>query len=414
MECGRACLTTAVRRRMCSAIRFMRAANPATDSLFDGGPPSKIEHRLGLVKPDDPRIARRASLVVLIGWFPLLVLSTVQEILLHNGSLRAFMLDFGAYGRFLIAAPLFIMAESSCVPALGRITRHFLDSGIVRDRDRLRFERALRSTRRLLNSTLAEILTVVFAYGAVAALRASAHTPTLPQWSVQQQSQGFVLSAAGHWQAWVSLPLLLILFFGWMWRQLLWCQLMLRIARLDLKLIAAHPDGAGGLKFVGTALRGYQPFVFALATIVAGGLANQIRAGASLGDLRFFVAGIAVFVVVVFVGPFVVFTPALRRLKDRGTLEYGALSCDMGHEFESKWMKNGGSNVKTEALEAPDFSATTDLYSISSNVYKIRYLPVDPRGIVELIVFTLLPFVPLVLMVVPMQVLLKGLRQILF
>src|SRR5262245_41502996 len=99
---------------MCSAIGSMRATNPVTDGLFNGGPPFKIEHRLGLVKPDDPRIARRASIVALIGWFPLLVLATAQEILLHNGSLRAFLLDFGAYGRFLIAAPLFILAESSC------------------------------------------------------------------------------------------------------------------------------------------------------------------------------------------------------------------------------------------------------------------------------------------------------------
>ena len=105
------------------------------DSLFDGGPPLKIEQNLGLIKPNDPGIVRRVSIVVLIGWVPLLVLTAVQDLLQNNGSWRAFMLDFGAYARFMFAAPLFNFAESRCLPALGRTTRHFIDSKIVREED---------------------------------------------------------------------------------------------------------------------------------------------------------------------------------------------------------------------------------------------------------------------------------------
>src|SRR5262245_37549385 len=187
-------------------VACMNATNPTMDNLFDGGPPLKIEHLLRLVKPDDPGIARRALIVALIGWFPLLLLTAFQELLHQNGSLWEFMLDFGAYGRFLLAAPIFILAESWCLPALGKITRHFLDFEIVRERDSERFDTAVRTTRRLLNSTLAEILTVVLAYAAAAALRVSVHIPNLPGWSVAPESHGFALSAAGLWQLWVSLP----------------------------------------------------------------------------------------------------------------------------------------------------------------------------------------------------------------
>jgi hypothetical protein len=147
---------------------------------------------------------------------------------------------------------------------------------------------------------------------------------------------------------------------------------------------------------------------------VAGGLANQIRVGASLNDFRLLVVAFLLFVLAFFVAPFLVFTPALRRLRNRGTVEYGTLSCAVGHEFEAKWLNNGGRNDKSEALSAPDFSSTTDLYSIVSNVYQIRYLPFGSKEVGELIVFTLLPFVPVVLLSVPVDTLLRDLKQILF
>jgi hypothetical protein len=391
----------------------MNATNPAVERLFYGGPPLKIERLLHLVKPDDPGITRRALIAVLIGWVPLLVLTAIQEFLYRNGSLGGFMLDFGAYGRFLVAAPLFVLAESF-LPRLGRIARHFLDSGLVRDAESERFETALRATRKRLNSTVAEVLAVVLAYAAAAALRTSVHIPSLPGWSVQPESHGRELSAAGLWQLWISLPLLFVLLFGWMWRQFLWFRLIWRISRFDLKLIAAHPDGAGGLGFLGGALWGYVPIALALGTIGAGGVANQIREGASLYDMRFLVAGLVLFVVAFFVGPFLVFIPTLRGLKVRGALDYGTLSCTLGHEFEGEWIEKGIEHRKAEVLQAPDFSATTDLYSIASNVYQIRYLPLNPKAVVELIVFTLIPFVPVVLLSVPPEALMRVLRQILF
>jgi len=108
-----------------------------------------------------------------------------------------------------------------------------------------------------------------------------------------------------------------------------------------------------------------------------------------------------------------VFTPVLRSLRVRGSVEYGTLSCVVGHAFEAKWISNDAGNGRSDALEAPDFSATTDLYSIASNVYQMRYLPLGPKAVGELIVFTLLPFVPVVLLSVPIDTLLQELKKIL-
>jgi hypothetical protein len=60
-------------------------------------------------------------------------------------------------------------------------------------------------------------------------------------------------------------------------------------------------------------------------------------------------------------------------------------------------------------LEVSDFSATTDLYQVASNVYAMRVIPIDLRNLVLLMLATLLPFVPVALMGVPLDVVLSKL-----
>jgi hypothetical protein len=83
--------------------------------LFDGGPPSRLQRSLGLVKPNEPRTVWRVILAVLVGWVPLVVLAAAQDLTLGADRARALLLDFAVYARFLIAAPLFIIAEPVCL-----------------------------------------------------------------------------------------------------------------------------------------------------------------------------------------------------------------------------------------------------------------------------------------------------------
>src|SRR5262245_50885741 len=88
--------------------------------LLYGGPPHWLQRSLGLIKPGDPMIARRAELVILVGWVPLVVLAVAQSFILRNQMAKSFFSDFAVYARSLIAAPLFILAEADCIPLLGR------------------------------------------------------------------------------------------------------------------------------------------------------------------------------------------------------------------------------------------------------------------------------------------------------
>jgi hypothetical protein len=384
----------------------------ASDSFrFDGGPPLRLERCLGLVKPDDRCTRRRVFLAVSIGWAPLAILSAVRQAVTGDGSFWSFVQDFGAHSRFLIAVPLLITADSWCLPRLSRISEHFFNSGIVTGEDREKLRTELASTNRLLNSIWAEMLAVIAAYVAVLGLILAVPFLVLPEWQAQQDNVGFTFTAAGRWHVLVSIPLLILLFFGWVWRQFVWLKLLRSISRLDLQLIPAHPDHVGGLGFMGSALRGYWPLCLAFATVVAGRMGNDLWRGSTLYESRFMVAGLFGFILVFFLVPFIVFMPKLRQLRERGQFVYGSLGLSMGREFEGIWLK-GRTSFSREILEKQDFSATTDLYSIIGNTHDIRYFPIPFRPIRELMLITLLPFAPVVLSVVPFEVLITEMTKL--
>jgi hypothetical protein len=372
------------------------------DALFEHGPPSRLQQRVGLVKPDNLNIRRRALLFVLIGWAPLVVLAILQTAVLGTDDVVSVLRQIGIHARYLVAVPLLVVAEAACAPQLNLIVRNFIESGIVDQRDLPRIDHAVASTRTLLRSPAAELAVVALAYLVALATALSYPAAQLPTWAV---SGGItpVYSPAGWWHTLISLPLLLALIFGWLWRLALWARLLWLISRLDLRLVASHPDRCAGLSFLGHSVRAFAVVALALAVITAGRSAYLVLAGAELPTKNFYFSiGLMLGTLVLFVAPLLTFTPTLARTWRRGTLKYDALADRVGHSFEHKWI-GSGDKVDSGALERPDFSATTDLYSIVANVHAIRFVPVDLKDVVTLVAAMLLPFVPVVLLAFPLD-----------
>jgi hypothetical protein len=382
-------------------------------ALFGHAPPMGVQRWLGLVKPNQLHSGRRALLVVLIGWVPIVLLTLVQVAVRGGDSITSLLFETGAHARYLVAAPLLIIAEGQCATRLGATVRYFIESGLVPDARRAEFEAAVTSTRRLLDSTTAEIAAFALAY-LVAVLSLVVYSPDeIPIW---HKSTGIAsgYSAAGWWHVLVSLPLLLVLIFGWLWRLALWARLLWLISRLDLRLIASHPDHAAGLGFIGHSLSAFSIVALALATLAAGRSAHLVLLGGALPTPSLlFNVGYLVFLLALFVAPLLVFTPTLLRAWQRGTIEYDALAARIGKTFEGKWLDRGGS-VDRAALEKPDFSATADLYAVASNVGAIRFVPFDLKNLIALTVALLLPFVPVVLLAIPVKTILQSLQKLLF
>jgi hypothetical protein len=379
------------------------------ESLFGPGPFPHFQRSLGLFRPVGTNIVPRALTCVLIGWFPLLVLVFATSMSRWSAA-WSFVTDFGTHARSLIAAPLFIFCEPRCLQKLAAIVSHFVKAGAIDKDERPRFNALVASNRTLINGTLAEVVAILLAYAI--ALTLVQHLPALGMrpWYLTEAN---TMSLAGWWYSFVSLPLLLILFFGWLWRIVLWGRFLVHVATMKLCLIAAHPDRACGLKFLNSSLVAFMPLAFTFGVIAAGASANQLfYRGATQDDIQVIVAGLIVIVLLLFVGPLLIFIVKLHAKKVEGIYSYGALADDVGRQFEEKWFRNY-EEFRSGALEAPDFSATTDLYQVVANVHDMKLFPFELRAVVSLVVAALLPFVPVVLMMMPVKAIVTELARLL-
>lgn len=379
------------------------------DSLFGNGPFPHFQRSLGLFRPVGTNIGPRVFTCVLVGWFPLLLLVFVTSAPGWS-ALWSFSTDFGTHARSLIAAPLFIFCEPRCLQKLAAIVNHFVKAGVIQKDELPRFEALVASNRSLMNGTLAEVVALVVAYAIATAL--ARHLPALGMRPWYMTSEN-TMSLAGFWYSFVSLPLLLILFFGWLWRIVLWGRFLVRIAAMKLRLIAAHPDRASGLKFLNSSLVGFMPLAFTFGVITAGASANQLLYNNATADtVQKLAIGLTVVVLILFVGPLLIFVFKLHAKKVEGIYSYGALADDVGRQFEEKWLTNYD-RFRSGALEAPDFSATTDLYQVVANVHDMKLFPFELRAVVILVVAALLPFVPVVLMMMPIKLIVTELARLL-
>jgi hypothetical protein len=381
----------------------------ADHTLFRGGPPEKLQRLTGLTRDDRRHTLRLCVIAVLVMWLPLAVLSAIHGDLMGRASWDPFLLDFGAQTRFLLVPPLLLFAESLCWPRLGALAAQFLEGGLIGAADYPRYREAVASTGRLMRSTRVEVGAVMLAYAVSLALLVSHPVSALPGWHGIYTATTITLTPAGWWAALVSLPLLLLLEFGWIWRLCLWTRFLWRMNRLDLRLVAAHPDHSAGLRFLGYSLRAFLPLGFVFGVIVAGPVLNLVvHLGRPPLQFKYLIGGTALLAVAVLAGPLLIFVFRLIEEQRRGMLSYGMLAQRMGEEFEHKWLASGA-RPGAEALAASDFSATTDLYSIVSNVYAMQIVPLDLKNLLLLLVVTMLPFVPVALLSAPIDVILGKL-----
>jgi hypothetical protein len=382
----------------------MSTADAAFDEqLFREAPPFLPGRSGGGIA--ELRTAPKALLVVVVGWVPVVLLTFAQALAAGMDIFWSLLFDVAVHARYLGAAPLLVLAEAVCAPRLGEIVHHFLDRGIVEARHRPQFREAVDSTRRLLRAPAAAV--VIFCGAALIVLAAAvARQSDVPLWA---QQTGVVpqFSPAGWWVILVSVPLLVVLILGWAWRVVLWTRLLWRISRLEPRVVVSHPDHCGGLAFLGHSVGAFAIVALAIAVVLAARSAEFVLSGGGVPTPYLIVnAAVLVVLAVTFVVPLIVFVPAIATAQLRETLRYDDLAAEVGRAFEERWL--GSPSSRADALQRPDFSATADLYQIVANVHAMRPLPVDLKDLAALVVAMLLPFLPVLLLVVPASVIWKG------
>jgi hypothetical protein len=383
------------------------------EDLFEATSSFTMLQHVGLGRRGSSGVSTNIIRIVLIGWAPLIILAAVQDLVWHGNTIRSLLSEIGVHARYLIAAPLLIVAEARYAQQLNAILHQFVETGVIRDKEQGRFHAALASTRKLLSSGTARAAIIGLAYLIAVWGSSSYDYGELPPWS-RYGGALQTYSLAGWWHLLVSLPLLLVLILTLLWRLALWTRLLRLIARLDLHLVASHPDHAAGLGFVGHSIRAFSFAALALTTIAAGRTAHLALTSGHLPTSNlYFNTGMVIVVLAIFVCPLLVFMPVLLRTWQSATLRYDALAERIGAAFEAKWLGGTKGDLRF-GLETPDFSATADLYSVVASAHAMRLVPVSIKNLAVLAGMTLIPFVPIPFIAIPPDALFQYLKGLLF
>jgi hypothetical protein len=383
-------------------------------SLTKGGLFFKLLVRMRLMNPDLAPAPRRAVVLALFAWLPLLILSAFQGLAL-GGSVRIpFLFDFPISVRLLLTLPLLILAESVIDVRTRMVVKHFIQSGLVRKNDHSAFESSIQQVLRMWNSLLAEGVIAGLVIFSAAFLRLE-FSGTSSTWQFLVSPSGATRTLAGWWHVIVSIPVVMFLMFRWFWRYLIWCWFLWRISRLDLHLVPTHPDMAAGLGFLGLAQAKYAIIIFALSSLLSSQMGQEILfGGASLASYRMTILGFVALILITFLGPLLVFSPKLFDTKREGLLEYGTLANEYTQCFERKWIRREA--PEGEALiGSADIQSLADLANSFEIVRKMRPAPFDlMTAILPMVAAAAIPFLPLLLTVFPLEEIVKNVIGMLF
>ena len=382
-------------------------------SVIRGGPGYWLQVRLGVADEERRGIAFRALVLVLVCWFPLLILSFTEGLAYGHGLQIPFLEDFAVNVRFLISLPILVLAEIGIDRRLRAIVTHFVESGLVKAADLPSFEGILKNVMWLRDRILPEltILAIVFLQSFLAR-----HSEVLmtgvSNWHFVRTATGEHLSLAGAWFAVISSPIFRFLLLRWVWRIFLWSFFLWRVSRVNLQLVPTHPDQAAGLGFLSEGQRRLSSIVFAGGVVMAGQVANAItHQGATLSSLKFVIGSYGVMAILILVAPLLLMSPALLKVKRQGILDYGALANTYTQSFDEKWVH--GKSQGDALLGSSDIQSLADLSNSFAIIRDMRPVPVNKNTLIALALAAVLPFAPVVLIVTPADELIKAVLKML-
>jgi len=380
-------------------------------SLVLGGPLFQLLRRAHLTDDQLGMVVRRIIAAILIAWVPLLILTVADGGFVDEARKAPFFEDVGFHLRFLVVAPMLIASELLVHERLFPLVRQFESRQLIKPADAGRFADAAAAAMRWRNSILAEalLLVVVYVAGGLFTLHRYRELGA-GGWYASGSGDG--LSRAGYWLVFVSLPLLQFLLLRWYFRLAVWGAFLWRVSRLDLDLLATHPDRSGGLGFLGGSLVAFMPIAGAHGALFAGMIADRILfTGATLPQFQLDIMGGAAFLLAVFAGPLLVFMPRLAQVKRAGLMEFGALAQTYVRDFRGKWIW-GLAQVDEPLIGSGDIQSLADLGNSYEVTRQMRITPISLRAAVNFTAAFLAPIVPLALTMMPAEKLVQRLLDL--
>jgi hypothetical protein len=372
-------------------------------SFVRGGPFFRAQQAVGLIRPNKWNLGRRITVVIVITWLPLFVLTA----LLNFQGLDSLLRDYRVHARLLIALPVLLFGELLMEARFGAVMSHIRRAGLLEAPDLDYMDGVISTLVRLRDAVLPELAVLVLLIIHTAASYKGLVDPT--PWLARGAGANLQLSAAGWYTVLVSAPIFQFVVGLGLWKWLLWVIFAFKFSRRNLRLVPTHPDEHGGLGFLGLTPAAFAPVAFAASTVIGATWRYDIlHHGAHLKD--FMLPTIALVMIVAFValGPLVFFVPRLEALRRRGILEYGILGQLHSTDFHEKWILHRAGH-EAEFLQAPESSALADYGQSYERIGELNPFPAGKQDLIPLALAIAIPAFPVIIAQIPVAVVLKDL-----
>jgi len=354
-----------------------------------GGPLHRAGRRLGLVRGETNTI----MLGLVLGWGPWLLILGLALIEGITDRMLSMAL-VAAHARLLLVIPLIFVSETWVTPRMAACVATIARYGIVSSDDRPALDAEVSRTRRWANWWWPEVACLVLALVLdVTGSRLQTYGES-STYDPARDSLAFLVYV--H----VGLLVFRFLVFRTVWILVLWGWFLWRVSRLDLHLIAGHPDRAGGLGSLEGVHERFTPLVAALSVFECAALAESISAGTlAVTAVYPTLAMLLLLDGVFFLGPLLVFTDKLWAGRTKGVGLYNGLAARYVKEFEAKWLE---STSQDELLGTPDLQSLADLANAVSVAKGMRWITIGPRLLTIMTVAMVAPLAPLFLFRYPL------------
>jgi hypothetical protein len=375
-------------------------------SLIRGGPFYRVQLAARLIRSEvEWNHAGRVISVVAVAWVPLVLLTAF----FNPSGLSSLLTSYRVYSRLLIALPVLLIGQTFLESRFRMVVQTITDARLLGDDDLRRMDAIIASLVRLRDSFVPEamVAVLVIAHTVIGARTEVDVTP----WLTYGTPPDIRLTEAGWYAVIVSSVIFQFLLGLSLWKWLLWTIFAFRLSRLDLKAVPTHPDGHGGLGFLGLTPVAFTPISFAAATAIGASWRHDILAhGAKLMSFRLDAIVLMIVVAVIALGPLAFFVPRLAKVRYEGILEYGLLGQIQSTDFHQKWVRLRTGH-EGEFLAAPESSSLADFGTAAAKVEDLQPFPSERGALVALGLSVAIPMLPAILAVIPLVVVLQELLK---
>jgi hypothetical protein len=345
------------------------------------------------------RAAVRVAFYLLVTWIAPMVLASFE---LTPGAL-SFAADFETHLRAFVAIPLLLLADGQVDPAIRYIVRLLMSPRRCREPERVA------AIVRSLRPWTAHPLVTVGLLGIALLLVprwAQQHASGGESWIFRADDGGLVLTTAGTWQAFVVVPVYLFLLLRWLWRWLILGVLFARAAPL-LRPVVTHGDRCGSFSFVSFAPERFAWVVAGASCLVSARWLFQVVhegvAPKTFGKPAVAVVSLAVMFAF---APLFGFLIPFVRAKRVALFRYRTIVEGHARNVEHEWSRQSfPAHVTSEQS-----SSLTDLNSIYECARSMRVVPIRRAGVVAVALAAIVPMLPVLARITPID---QALRQVL-